>query len=402
LSDKIPLDPSLLRLRHNAEFGAHYVYSGQIAGRSRQFQSNAGSRTTVIGYDKTATAGLMQDFEEKSVVRKFQGPAGSVSRILVESQLLRGNLLGDPTTRAVDIYVPAGESGRGLPLLVDLVGITSSGLSHTNWTGFRENVPERLDRLIGELHMPPVVVAFPDCFTRLGGNQYVNSAAMGAWEDFLLHEMLPAVETHFGCGGEGRRGVFGKSSGGYGAITHALRHSDIWAAAACHSGDMAFELCYLPDMPAVLRSLASVENSIERWWTGFEAAKKSPDNSFKVMNILAMAASYDPDPTQFLGMRLPVTFDTCEIIAERWANWLLHDPVEATDTQVNNLRRLKALYIDCGTNDQFNLLYGARRFMQRLGASGIAHRYEEFPDNHTGVDYRMDESLPFLAQAISA
>jgi hypothetical protein len=36
------------------------------------------------------------------------------------------------------------------------------------------------------------------------------------------------------------------------AIAHALRHSDIWAAAACHSGDMDFELCYLPDMPAVV------------------------------------------------------------------------------------------------------------------------------------------------------
>jgi hypothetical protein len=33
---------------------------------------------------------------------------------------------------------------------------------------------------------------------------------------------------------------------------------------------------------------------------------------------------------------------------------------------------------------------------------GIAHRYEEFSDNHTNVDYRMDESLPFLAQALSA
>jgi hypothetical protein len=29
--------------------------------------------------------------------------------------------------------------------------------------------------------MPPVV-AFPDCFTRLGGNQYINSASIGAWE----------------------------------------------------------------------------------------------------------------------------------------------------------------------------------------------------------------------------
>ena len=94
-------------------------------------------------------------------MRKFFGPMGSVSRISVESQALRSNMLGDPSVRVVDVYLPAGHDGQGLPLLVDLVGFTSSGLSHTNWVGFRENLPERLDRLIGEQRMPPVVVAFP-------------------------------------------------------------------------------------------------------------------------------------------------------------------------------------------------------------------------------------------------
>jgi hypothetical protein len=137
---------------------------------------------------------------------------------------------------------------------------------------------------------------------------------------------------------------------------------------------MGFELCYLPDMPAVLRSLAGADNSIERWWQQLETARKHPDGSFKVVNALAMAASYDPDPTQFLGIRLPVTFDTCEVIEERWTNWLRQDPVIAIETQGDNLRRLKALYIDCGKNDQFNLLYGARRFVRRLDELGIAHR----------------------------
>jgi hypothetical protein len=99
--------------------------------------------------------------------------------------------------------------------------------------------------------------------------------------------------------------------------------------------------------------------------------------------------------------RLPVTFDTCEVIEERWTNWLRQGPVVAIETQADSLRRLKALYIDCGEKGQFNLLYGALRFVQRLNELGIAHRYQEFPDNHSGVDYRMDESLPFLAQALS-
>jgi hypothetical protein len=136
-------------------------------------------------------------------MRKFFGSMGSVSRVTIESEALKSNMLGDPSVRVVDVYVPAGHDGQGLPLLVNLVGFTSSGLSQTNWAGFHENLPERLDRLIGEQRMPPVVVAFPDCFTRLGGNQYINSASMGAWEDFLLHEMLPAIEQRFGCGVSG-------------------------------------------------------------------------------------------------------------------------------------------------------------------------------------------------------
>ena len=104
-------------------------------------------------------------------MRRFFGAAGSVSRPIITSEILGTNILGDPTSRAVDVYIPAGHDGRGLPLLVDLVGITSSGLSHTNWMAFGENMPERLDRLIGEGRMAPVVVAFPDCFTRIGGNQ---------------------------------------------------------------------------------------------------------------------------------------------------------------------------------------------------------------------------------------
>lgn len=335
-------------------------------------------------------------------MRRFFGPMGTVRRLIVDSEVLKANILGDPTARAVDVYIPAGHDGRDLPLLVDLVGITSSGLSHTNWSAFQENMPERLDRLIGEQAMPPAVVAFPDCFTRIGGNQYVNSAATGDWETFLTAEMLPLLEQTIGCGGPGRRGVFGKSSGGYGAIMHALRHADVWSAAACHSGDMGFELCYLPDMPATLRALAGADNSIETWWRKLEQARKRPDGIFTALNVLAMAASYDPDPAEFLGMRLPVTFDTCEVIPDRWANWMRHDPVVAVETLGDNLRTLKALYIDCGERDQFNLLYGARRFVRQLNQRGIAHRYEEFPDNHSGVDYRMDESLPFLVRALTA
>ncbi|MDN3719263.1 hypothetical protein QW131_08655 [Roseibium salinum] len=46
--------------------------------------------------------------------------------------------------------------------------------------------------------------------------------------------------------------------------------------------------------------------------------------------------------------------------------------------------------------DQYNLVYGARRLHRKLKAAGVRHVYQEFNDNHSSIDYRLDESLPFL------
>jgi len=334
-------------------------------------------------------------------MKRDNSATGEVLQLTVASKALRGNLLGDSTERRVDVYVPAGPSAKGLPLLVDLVGFTAGGPAHTNWKNFTENVPERLDRLIASGAMAPCVVAFPDCFTRLGGNQYINSAAMGAWADFLRDEAVAAVEETFHCGGTGRRGVFGKSSGGYGAIVHALLHPDFWSAAACHSGDMAFELLYLPEFPRLLRTLAKAGGSIETWIAGFYAAAKTRDADVHDLMMMAMCASYDPDPVAPYGVRLPVDRDTCELIAERWQNWLKWDPLTLVETRSGGLKTLKALYIDCGDIDQYNLVYGARRLHRALQRLGVSHVYEEFPDNHSSVDYRMDVSLPILSKALT-
>jgi S-formylglutathione hydrolase FrmB len=331
-------------------------------------------------------------------------PAGEVRRFTLDSRVLAGNRLGDPTRRELHLYLPPGHDGaRPLPLLVDLVGFTGSGPSHTNWRAFTENLPERLDRLIAADAMPPVAVAFPDCYTRLGGNQYIDSDVVGRYEDYLIGEILPFLEQRLPVGGPGRRGVFGKSSGGFGAIMHGMRHPDTWSALACHSGDMAFELCYLHDLPTTLNELAKHERSIERFVNHFAGRDKPSEAEISTLMILAMAATYDPDPdpASFLGLRLPCDLETGELIEARWARWLAHDPARIVDRHADALRRLKAIWLDCGNVDQYHLHFGARRLHRALERLGIAHRYEEFADDHTNIDYRMDASLPFLARALA-
>jgi enterochelin esterase-like enzyme len=338
-------------------------------------------------------------------IHSFRPPAGRLVEIEVASEALTDNLLGDPTCRRVAVYLPEGydASDQAYPVFVDLVGFTGSGFSHLGFKAFQETVPQRLDRLVSEGRMGPVIAVFPDCFTSLGGNQYVNSLAMGRWADFLVLEMLPCIEEAFRARpGRENRAVFGKSSGGYGAIVHGLRHAEHWGAVACHSGDMAFDLIYRPELPRALNLLAK-HDGIAGFLAHLEGAAKISGDEFHVLMTLAMAASYDPDPDAPKGIRLPVDPHTCALDEAAWARWLAHDPVVLVEDPAcqENLCQLAGLYIDCGSKDQYNLVYGARQLVARLDALGISHHYEEFDDNHSGIDYRMDHSLPWLYQAIA-
>ena len=333
----------------------------------------------------------------------FQRPKGRIEYFEINSRAITNNVLGDPVNRTVAVYLPDGysDSNEEYPLLVDIVGFTGSGFGHIAWKAFQETVPQRVDRLVNEGKMGRVIVALPDCFTALGGNQYINSDAMGNWGQFLTGEMIPAIETRYRVRkGRENRGLFGKSSGGYGAIVHGMIYADYWGAIACHSGDMGFDRCYLPEMPGVLMKLSEHENSVSGFMNKFKAGRKV--NDLHTMMMLAMAATYDPDPEAPWGIQLPVTIDTCEVIPERWDQWQKWDPVlmiEREDVQAS-LKSLKGVYIDCGLKDQYKLLFGARQLVKRLDELEIDHRYEEFSDNHSSVDYRMDISLPFLYERL--
>ncbi|MES1198864.1 MAG: alpha/beta hydrolase-fold protein [Pseudomonadota bacterium] len=329
-------------------------------------------------------------------------PQGQLHRLRHQSVVLEGNPLGDPTDRELYVWTPPGWSEREhLPVLVDLKGYWSSALAHANWNPSSENVPERLDRLAHE-GMARAIVAFPDCFTKLFGNQYLNSAGSGRYADYICDEIVPFVEQRFACGGAGKRGVFGKSSGGYGAAWHGLHRSDFWSAIAINSGDMGFDALYIPAFFEDIDQLRRHDNSIEKFWRATIAKRKMNFKETMTLMDLAQGAFFDPDTTQFMNMRLPYDPYTGEIIPDRWANWLKNDPIVMFDTLGDNLRKLKLIYMDCGDHDNFRIQFGMRRFAKKLEAAGIKHTYEEFDDDHMDVDYRMDVFLPKLAAALSS
>ena len=53
------------------------------------------------------------------------------------------------------------------------------------------------------------------------------------------------------------------------------------------------------------------------------------------------------------------------------AAYIDHDPAVLVESTAANLKQLKALYIDCGDIDQYNLLYGARRMQREFGMAEL-------------------------------
>ncbi|MCF7805027.1 MAG: enterochelin esterase [Candidatus Marinimicrobia bacterium] len=332
-------------------------------------------------------------------------PQGTVHTFWLDSQVLRGNPWGDPTRRRIDVYLPPGvnlDSDKKYPVLYDLVGYTSGGPKHTAYKNFGENVPERMNRLLANGDTKPAIIVFPDCFTKLGGNQYINSASVGPWADFLIQEVIPFVEERTPVlAGREHRGLFGKSSGGYAAIVHGMRYADVWNALACHSGDMYFDFCYRTDFPNVLDTLAKHDRSIPKFIEYFHNAESVSGDDFHALMAIAMAATYDPNEENPADIRLPLDLYTGEFDEERWAHWLEHDPIHLVDELGDNLRDLDLVFIDCGDEDQYHMVYGSRILHNKLEQMEINHLYEEFNDNHSSIDYRMDRSIPLLVDALT-
>jgi hypothetical protein len=118
--------------------------------------------------------------------------------------------------------------------------------------------------------------------------------------------------------------------------------------------------------------------------------------------ILAMAASYDPDPQDPGRIRLPFDLHTCELQEDRWSQWLAFDLINLVANHVQALQNLKALYLDVGSHDQYNIQFGTRQLVARLEEHAVKFHFEEFNGNHSGMDWRLDFSLPFLVQALNS
>jgi enterochelin esterase-like enzyme len=316
-----------------------------------------------------------------------------------KSEVLESNPLGDPHARDLAVYLPPGYNpGSKYPAVFCLIGYGGTGRMFLNTDPFMESIDARMDRLVIEGKAGPMILVMPDCFTRFGGNQYINSQATGMYEDHIVRELVPFVKSSYNISGVA---VMGHSSGGYGALSLGMRYPDVFQAVASHAGDAAFEYCYLPDFPKTLAVFRNAGGP-KKWLEGFiqKGNKYQNRDDMVALGILGMAAHYSPNAESELGVDFPFDLDTGEMRQDVWSRWLSLDPVRMIEAHAESLKKLDLVYLDCGTRDEFNMIWGCRMIHSKMARMGVEHHYEEFDGGHAKMAHRYDLSLPAIHAAL--
>ncbi len=332
---------------------------------------------------------------------------GRLDQLVIDSQALTGNALGDPHHRPLLVQLPPGydaDPERHYPSVYVLQGLTGQVDTWRNRRPFGPNVLELVDAAWRDGATPAIVV-YVDAWTQLGGSQFLDSPATGRYHTYLCEEVVPFVDERYrSLAGPEHRGVTGKSSGGYGAMVTPMLRPDLFGALATHAGDALFEASYWPDVREAVRALRDhYDGDYDAFWTDFRSRPgRSRRTDGALLNVYCMAACYSADADGTI--QLPFDPATGRMRDEVWQRWLAWDPVRMAQQRGEALRSLRGAWIDAGRSDEYYLDLGAGAFRDAVRVAGLPDefvRFELYEGTHANLEWRYPMAIAWLAERLA-
>ena len=175
--------------------------------------------------------------------------AGALDQLVVESDALAGNPLGDPARRPLYVYRPPGvelDHPQGTADRVRDPGVHRAARHVAVPRGVRAEHDRARRRDVpppGPAPMRSSCSSTPG--PRAADRSSSTRASTGRYLDYLCDEVVAFIDERYPTlPARDHRGLAGKSSGGYGAMVVPMLRPDVFGALASHAGDALFECCY--------------------------------------------------------------------------------------------------------------------------------------------------------------
>jgi S-formylglutathione hydrolase FrmB len=310
----------------------------------------------------------------------------AMEHVKVHGAALEGSLEGDSADRDVLVFLPpsyAADKDRRYPVVYALHGYS---IGAEQWAK-EIHVPQTIEGAFAK-GAREMIVVLPDSKTVHNGSMYSSSVTTGDFENFIAHDLVAYIDTHYRTiPARESRGLVGHSMGGYGASRIGMKHADVFGSLYIMSPCCLSPRFAGPLKPQDEAALAAVKNPAD-----------SASLPFGLRAQMASAAAWSPNPKNPpLYLDLPIG-DQQQAVLNKWA---ANAPLAFLDQYVGGLKRYNAIALDVG--DQDGLKTDTGRLHDLMDSYGIVNSFEIYPGTHTSnVAFRVqDFVLPFFSKNLS-
>ena len=323
---------------------------------------------------------------------------GTVKIDALVSKALANNVIGVDTKRPISIYLPPSylTSSKRYPVMYLLHGTGDDHLNFVDDSDKYATIQGLMDAAISSSRFGEMIVVTPNENTQWGGSFYVNSSVTGNWEDFTVKELVNFIDTNYRTIAQAKsRAIVGHSMGGFGAITLAMKHPEVFSVAyGMNSGFLSFTA-----------ELDSKNPDFKKFVQAKTIDELLATKNKNIIGMLMVSQAFSPNPLKLpFNADKPYKMQGNKLVPNPVAyyKWLENDVVKMAEKYKGNLLKLRGIKFDCGDEEDIKLIeINSRLLSKKLTALGIPHRFEQYNGDHRnrlwGLKGRIyNELLPFI------
>jgi enterochelin esterase-like enzyme len=330
------------------------------------------------------------------------GQSGQIILDSIQSKSIANTITKENPTREFAIYLPPSyfSSTKRYPVLYLLHGVGDGKEIFTDDTVKHFNIKDIMNTGIAANKFGEMIIVMPNEKTNWFGSFYTNSSATGNWEDFTTSELVNFIDKKYRTiARASSRAIAGHSMGGYGAITLAMKHPEVFSitygmnsALFCFCGELT------PDNPDFVKFINA--KTLDELLA---------EQNYVAVGLLNLARAISPNPLNApLYLDKPFMIEGNKLTPNRevYKKWVEKNAVNMTDRYRGNLLKLKAIKFDSGNEDDSKfIIENNRSLSKKMEALKIPHQFQEYNGDHNnklwGLEGRIyNDLLPFVSEHI--